>query len=320
MRSEADRLLEAIDEAIEIGTRSGVPVEIYHLKAAGRRNWPKAAEAVEKIDSARAAGVDVQANMYPYTAGATGLTVCFPPWASADGLLFENLRSPEARARIHREVLADEGAWENLCSLATPEGTLLLGLSRPEHRAFVGRDLAGIAEASGKDWIDTAMDLVLAEGRDIDAVFFMMSEENVAMQMRPTWMKFGTDAGGVDPERPDGPVHPRAYGSYPRILGRYVREKGVLTLEDAVRKMSSAVAIRLGIRDRGLLAPGYFADLVVFDPDRVLDLASYDDPHRTSVGVEHVLVNGVTVVRYGRHTGTMPGRAVRGPGWIGHQP
>ena len=223
-------------------------------------------------------------------------------------------------ARIRSDVQADEGSWENLCSLATPDGTLLLGLSRPEHRAFVGRDLAGIAEASGKDWIDTAMDLVLAEGRDIDAIFFMMSEENVQMQMRPTWMKFGTDAGGVDPERPDGPVHPRAYGSYPRILGRYVREERVLTLEDAVRKMSSAVAVRLGIRDRGILAPGYFADLVVFDPDRVLDLATYDDPHRTSVGVEYVLVNGVPVVRDGRHTGAMPGRAVRGPGWIGHQP
>ena len=318
LRSEADRLLEAIDEAIEIGTRAGLPVEIYHLKAAGQRNWDKAAAAVAKIDSARAAGVDVQANMYPYTAGSTGLAACFPPWASADGLLFRNLESADARARIRVEVEADSGEWENLCTLSTPEGTLLLGLARPEHRRFVGRYLSDVAEELGKDWIDAAMDLVLAERSDIDTVFFMMNEENVATQMRAPWMKFGTDAGGQDPVTATDPVHPRAYGTFARILGRYVRQEGVLELEDAVRKMSSAVATRLGIRDRGLLTPGYFADLVVFDPDAVIDHATYEDPHRVSTGVEHVFVNGVAVMLEGRVTGALPGRAVRGPGWSGN--
>ena len=320
MRSEADRLLEAIDEAIEIGVRAGVPVEIYHLKAAGRRNWAKSAAAVQKIDSARAVGIDVQANMYPYTAGSTGLAACFPPWASADGLLFENLASDEARSRIRSEIEADDGGWENLCTLSTAEGTLLLGLSRPEHRPFVGRFLSDVAEELGVDWIDAAMDLVLAERSDIGTVFFMMSEENVAAQMRAPWMKFGTDAGGADPDRASGPVHPRAYGTFARILGRYVREDGVIPLEEAIRKMTSAVAIRLGIRDRGLLAEGYLADVVVFDPDTVIDHATYEDPHRVSTGVEHVFVNGVPVLLDGRHTGAMPGRGVRGPGWIGHHP
>jgi dihydroorotase/N-acyl-D-amino-acid deacylase len=318
LRSEADRLLEAIDEAIEIGTRAGLPVEIYHLKAAGQRNWDKAAAAVAKIDSARAAGVDVQANMYPYTAGATGLAACFPPWASADGLLLRNLDSAAARARIRAEVEADSGEWENLCTLSTPEGTLLLGLARPEHRRFVGRYLSEVADELGKDWIDAAMDLVLAERSDIDTVFFMMSEENVAMQMRAPWMKFGTDAGGQDPVTATDPVHPRAYGTFARILGRYVRQEGVLELEAAVRRMSSAVATRLGIRDRGLLTPGYFADLVVFDADAVIDHATYEEPHRVSTGVEHVFVNGVAVMLDGRVTGALPGRAVRGPGWSGN--
>lgn len=317
LRSEADRLLEAMDEAIEIGVRAGLPVEIYHLKAAGQRNWGKAADAVQKIDSARAAGVDVQANMYPYTAGATGLAACFPPWASADGLLFHNLESADSRARIKREVAADTGDWENLCTLSSAEGTLLLGLSRPEHRRFVGRYLSDVAAELEVDWIDAAMDLVLAERSDIGTVFFMMSEENVAMQMRAPWMKFGTDAGGRDPLQATDPVHPRAYGTFARILGRYVRDEGVIELEDAIRKMSSAVAVRLGIRDRGLLAPGYFADVVVFDPHTVTDHATYEDPHRVSTGVEHVLVNGVAVVSGRRVTGALPGRPVRGPGWSG---
>ena len=320
MRSEADRLLEAMDEAIEIGVRAGVPVEIFHLKAAGRRNWDKAASAVQKIDSARAAGVDVQANMYPYSAGATGLTACFPPWASADGMLLQNLSSDEARARIRREIEADDGAWENLCTLSGADGTLLLGLSLPEHRPFVGRFLSDIAEEMGTDWIDAAMDLVLAERANPGTIFFMMSEENVAMQMRPPWMKFGTDAGGADPQTAAGPVHPRAYGTYARILGRYVREEGVLTLEEAVRRMTSAVAARLSIRDRGVLAPGALADVVVFDASTIMDEATYEEPHRFARGVRHVFVNGVPVVLDGRHTGFLPGRAVRGPGWIGYHP
>ncbi|HSM59638.1 MAG TPA: D-aminoacylase [Longimicrobiales bacterium] len=317
MRSEADRFLEAIDEAIEVGERAGVPVEIYHLKAAGRRNWPKAAQAVAKIDSARAAGVDVQANMYPYTAGGTGLSACFPPWASADGKLFENLADPAMRARIRREIEHQTEEWENLCELATPEGVLLLGLEKRENRAYRGRNLAEVARELGKDWIETAFDLVLDERQRIGTIYFLMSEENVSMQIGQPWIKFGTDAGGIDPETAEGLAHPRAYGTFTRVLGKYVRDEGATTLEEAVRKMSSAVATRLHIRGRGLLKEGFYADVAVFDPGTVADRATYEEPHQTSTGIRHVFVNGVAVVDEGRHTGALPGRAVRGPGWSG---
>jgi N-acyl-D-amino-acid deacylase len=317
MRSEADNFLEAIDEAIKIGTEAGVPVEIYHLKAGGQRNWHKAAEAVAKIDSARAAGVDIQANMYPYTAGGTGLTACFPPWASADGKLFDNLADADMRGRIRAEIENQTEAWENLCSLSTPEGVLLLGFNKAENRKYMGRYLADVAAEVGKDWIETAFDLVLDERQRIGTIYFMMSEENVAMQIGQSWMKFGTDAGGIDPETATGLSHPRAYGTFTRILGKYVREEGVTTLEEAVRKMSSAVATRLHIKDRGLLKEGFFADVVVFDPETVGDHATYDEPHQLSTGIEHVFVNGIEVVNGGRHTGAMPGMPVRGPGWTG---
>jgi len=317
MRSEADNYLEAIDEAIEVGVQAGVPVEIYHLKAAGQRNWHKAALAVQKIDSARAAGVDIQANMYPYTAGGTGLDACFPPWASADGKLFENLADPQMRARIRQEIEHQTEPWESFCTLATPYGTMPLGLDLPQHRKYSGWWLGDIAEDLGKDWIDTAFDLVLLERQRVSTMYFLMSEENVAMQIAQPWIKFGTDAGGMDPATASGLAHPRAYGTYTRILGKYVRDEGVTTLEDAIRKMSSAVATRLKIRDRGLLQTGYFADVVVFDPETVGDNATYEEPHQLSTGIEHVFVNGVAVVREGAHTGAMPGRAVRGPGWTG---
>ena len=317
MRSEADQLLEAIDEAIEIGERGGVPVEIYHLKAAGRRNWPKARQAIARIDSARAEGLDVQANMYPYVAGGTGLTACFPPWASADGRLFDNLADPAQRRRIRAEIENQTEEWENLCALATPAGVLLLGLEEPENRRFAGRRLDDVAAEMGKDWIEAAMDLVLSERQRIGTIYFLMSEDNVALQLRQPWIKFGTDAGGEDPATAEGLAHPRAYGTFPRILGKYVREEGVLSLEEAVRKSTSAVATRLRIPDRGLLKEGFWADVVVFDPETVGDRATFEEPHQLSTGVEHVLVNGVSVVENGRVTGATPGRIVRGPGWTG---
>jgi dihydroorotase/N-acyl-D-amino-acid deacylase len=315
MRSEADNFLEAIDEAITIGTEAGVPVEIYHLKAGGRQNWSKAARAVAKIDSARAAGVDVQANMYPYTAGGTGLTACFPPWASADGVLMENLADPGMRERIRGEILQQTSDWENLCTLATPEGTLILGVEKPQNQRFAGRYLADIAEELNKHWIETAFDLVLSEGQRVGTIYFMMSEENVAMQIGQPWIKFGTDAGGIDPATATGLAHPRAYGTFTRVLGKYVREEKATTLEEAVRKMSSAVATRLHIDGRGLLVEGHYADVVVFDPATVGDRATYEEPHQVSTGIEHVFVNGVAVVSDGVHTGALPGRPVRGPGW-----
>jgi N-acyl-D-amino-acid deacylase len=315
MRSEADTYLEAIDEAMRIGREGGVPVEIYHLKAAGRRNWPKAALAVAKIDSARAAGQDVQANMYPYTAGGTGLTSCLPPWAAADGKLFDNLADPAARARIKAEVQRQTTEWENLCDLATPEGVLIAQLRSPQFARFSGQRLSQIAAALGKEPVDAAMDLILAERNRVGTIYFLMDEANVAMQLRLPWMKIGTDAAGSDPDSATGLTHPRSYGTYPRILGKYVREEKVIPLEDAVRKMSGAVATRLSIPDRGLLRAGMYADVVIFDAATIAERSTYERPHQLSVGVRDVWVNGVQVLAGGRHTGAKPGRVVRGPGW-----
>ena len=315
MRSEADRLLEAIDEAIRIGRESGVPVEIYHLKAAGKRNWDKARLAVGKIAEARSKGLDVGANMYPYAAAGTGLTACLPPAASADGKLLENLADPKIRAAIKEEVLHPTTAFENLGELATPEGILVLGLEKSPMKKYAGRRLSEIAEAEGKPWVDAAIDLILAERRRVDTIYFLMDEANLRLQLRQPWIKFGTDASGHDPEKPQGLVHPRSYGTFARILGKYVRDEGVLTLEDAIRKMTSAVAARLSIRDRGLLSEGFRADLVVFDPSTIADKATFEAPHQASVGVRDVYVNGVAVLQGGKHTGALPGRIVRGPGY-----
>jgi len=315
MRSEADRLLEAIEEAIEIGRQGGVPVEIYHLKAGGRRNWPKAAEAIARIDAARAGGLDIGADMYSYIAGGTGLSACLPPWASAGGKLYDNLADPEARARIREEILSGKAVWENLGELATPDGVLIVGVNAEKNKPYVGKRLSEVAKMMGKDWIDAAMDLILADRSRVGTIYFMMSEDNIKLQLRRPWIKFGTDAGGLDPEQARDLSHPRAYGNYPRILGKYVREEGVIPLEDAVRKMSSAVARRLSIQDRGLLQVGMFADVVVFDPATIADRATFDQPHQLSVGMRHVFVNGVAVLRDGKHTGAKPGRIVRGPGY-----
>ena len=322
LRSEADRFLEAIDEAIEIGERGGVPVEIYHLKAAGVRNHHKAALAIAKIDSARAAGFDVQANMYPYIAGGTGISALFPPWASEDGRLLGNLSDPGMRQRIHAEVLADGPEWENFGTLSTAEGVMVtsVGETGPDDEPtgaerYVGMRLAEVAADMGVDWVEAAMEITLMTSGHASMVIFMMSEENVAMQLRQPWIKIGTDASGFDPADVSGMVHPRSYGTYPRILGKYVRDEGVITLEDAIRKMTSAVATRLSIHDRGLLRVGMYADVVVFDPTTVTDRATFEDPHQLSVGVEEVFVNGVAGLRDGEHTGAKPGRIVRGPGY-----
>ncbi|MFQ5818060.1 MAG: amidohydrolase family protein [Terriglobia bacterium] len=317
MRSEADQFLKAIDEALEIGRKGGVPVEIYHLKAAGRRNWHKAALAIARINAARAEGQDVGADMYPYTAGGTGLTACLPPWASADGKLFDNLSDPQMRAQIRAEVLNQTTEWENLCTLATPEGVLIVGLDKPENKQFNSKRLAEIAALQGKEWLDAAIDLILSERQRVGTIYFMMTEENVQRQMRQPWIKFGTDAGGFDPESTTELVHPRSYGTYPRILGKYVREERVMPLEEAIRKMTSAVANRLSIRERGLLREGMYADVVVFDANTIGDRASFEKPHQLSVGMRYVFVNGTAVVRDGTHSGATPGRIVRGPGYKG---
>lgn len=318
MRSEADRYLEAIDEAMRIGREGGVPVEIYHLKAGGVRNWKKGPQAVAKIDSARAAGQDVGADMYPYVAGGTSLSACTPPWATEGDKLLERLRDPATRAKIVAEMQAPVNTWENLCALATPAGIMTVGYEQPGMKQYEGKRLGEIATMMKKDWANALVDILLGTDARVGMIVFMMSEENVEMQMKQPWMKFGTDADGWDPDSAKGLTHPRAYGTYPRILGHYVRERGVITLEDAVRKMTSAVANRLSIRDRGQLREGFFADVVIFDPATVNERGTYTQPHQIATGIETVIVNGVRVWADGKHTGAKPGRIVRGPGWTGH--
>ncbi|HXI64390.1 MAG TPA: D-aminoacylase [Gemmatimonadales bacterium] len=312
MRSEGDRLLEAVDEALTIGREGGVPVEIYHLKAAGVRNWPKARLVIAKIDSARAAGQDVATDQYAYTAGANGLSSCIPPAAHADGKLLERLKDPSTRAALAAQMQQPGSDWENLCLSATPDGVEVVGFKVDSLKRYEGKRLSEIARAMGKPWPDAIMDLTLAEDDRLGQLLFIASDSNVAMQIKQPWMKFGTDAEGVDPDSMKGEMtHPRAFGNYPRILGRFVREQHLLTLEDAIRKMTWAVAERLSIHDRGMLHEGMYADVVVFDPNTIIDRATYEQPNQLSVGVREVLVNGVEVLREGRHTGAKPGRIVR---------
>lgn len=316
MRSEDDSLYQAMDEAMRIAREGGVSVDIYHLKASLRRNWNKAPGMVAKIDSARQAGFDVAATMYPYAFSGNNLGECFPDWASVDGKLFDNLRDSTTRARMLREMADPNGA--PLCQHEGPAAYMIAGFRKPEHKKYEGKRLSEIAADLGKPWPETIVEITLGENRDLSKLNFTMSEDNVQMQIKWPWVVIGTDAGGMDPDSATGVTHPRAYGTYPRILGRYVREAKLFTLEDAVRKMSSAVAARLGIRDRGMLREGMLADVVIFDERAIIDRATPEQPHQLSIGVKHVWVNGVQVLTDGKHTGAKPGRAVRGSGWRGY--
>lgn len=316
LRSESYHILEALDEAIAIGERSGVALEIYHLKLAGVDNWGLTDQVVARIEEARARGIDLSAGMYPYTAASTGLTACFPPWVQADGNLYRNLANPEARARIRAQMTGPPTRWENWCRLATPEGSRIASVSNPDHVRFVGRTLAEVADELQTDWVEAAMDLVLHDRSRVGMIYFAMDEDNVRRKLTLPWMKFGTDGSGWNPSRGGGQPHPRAYGTYPRILGRYVREEGVLPLEDAVRKSSWAVADRIGLADRGLVVEGFYADLAIFDPETIAERSTFERPHQLATGMIHVLVNGVPVIRDGEATEARPGRFVRGPGAI----
>ncbi|RMF93491.1 MAG: D-aminoacylase [Nitrospinota bacterium] len=316
IRSEADEIFAALEEAFTIGRQANLPVEIYHLKASGRRNWPKMPQVIAMIEQARAEGLDVTADMYPYTASGTGLTSVLPPWAAAEGKLFDNLRDPEMRARIKEAALHPDGSWEAMVDLDGTDGVMPIGFQKPENLQYRGKRLSEIAAMRGQDWVDTVFDLLLSEEQRISTIYFSMSEENVRLQLQQPWIKISTDAGGFDPVwgQEMGPVHPRAYGTYPRVLGKYVREEGVIPLEEAIRKMSSAVADRLGIRDRGLLRPGMYADVVIFDPETIRDRATFTEPHQLSTGVREVWVNGTRVLKNGVHTGATPGKIVQGQG------
>jgi len=315
MRSEGDKFLEAIDEALRIGREGGVPVEIFHLKASGPRNWPKMPLAIAKIDSARAAGQDVQANMYLYPAGGNSFASCVPPKYAAGGRLMENLKNPALRATMVAEMHARDAGYENLCEIATSENVMVVGFRKEANKRFEGRRLSEIATALGKDWAEVIIDLNVDEELQLGELLFLMSEENIRLQLQQPWIKFGTDAGSVDPATARGMVHPRTYGNFPRLFARYVREQHVIPMEDAVRKASSAVATRLSLTDRGVLKAGLKADIIVFDPATITDLATFERPHQLSTGVRDVFVNGVAVLRNGLHTGAKPGVVVRGPGY-----
>jgi N-acyl-D-amino-acid deacylase len=319
LRSEGDRLLEAVEELIRIGREAGVPAEIYHLKAAGESNWPKMEAVIARVEAARRAGQAVTADMYTYTAGATGFTACLPPAAMDGGYeaLFRRLQDPVERAKILAAMKAPPEGWENLCRAAgSPERLLLVEFKTEALKPLTGKTLAAVAAQRGKDPDETILDLILEDRTRVGVVFFLMSEDNVRRQVRLPWVSFGSDAASMAPEGVflKSSAHPRAYGNFARLLGRYVRDEKLVTLEEAVRRLSALPAANLGLADRGVLRGGAFADVVVFDPATVADRATYDNPHQYAVGMRHVFVNGVPVLRDGEHTGATPGRALKGPG------
>ncbi|HEX6865484.1 MAG TPA: amidohydrolase family protein, partial [Thermoanaerobaculia bacterium] len=321
MRSEGNRLLEAVDELIEISRRAKVPAEIYHLKAAGRQNWDKLDAVIKKIEDARASGLRITTDMYTYTAGATGLDAAMPPWVQEGGLKkwIERMKDPAIRERVKKEMSTPTNDWENLYLAAGADKVILVAFKNDNLKPLTGKTLAEVAKMRGKSPEETAMDLVIEDDSRVGTVYFLMSEDNVRRQTALPWMSFGSDAEALAPEGVflKSNPHPRAYGNFARLLGKYVRDEKALPLEDAIRKLTSLPATNLGIRERGLLKEGYFADVVVFDPAKVQDHATFDKPHQYSTGVLHVFVNGVQVLKDGEHTGAKPGRVVRGPGWTG---
>ena len=322
MRSEGNALLEAVDELITIARQAGVPAEIYHLKAAGEANWPKMDDVIRRVEAARDEGLHITADMYTYTAGATGLDAAMPPSVQEGGLQEwrRRLRDPAIRRRVTHEMRTPTDAWESLYLLAgSPERVLLVAFKQDSLKYLTGRTLAQVAADRGTSPEETAMDLVIADDSRVGTVYFLMSEDNVKKQILLPWVSFDSDAGALAPEGVflQSNPHPRAYGNFSRLLGRYVREEKVIPLEEAVRRLTSLPATNLKLRRRGALEPGHYADVVVFDPNTITDHATFDQPHQLATGMVHVFVNGVQVLDSGQHTGATPGRVVRGPGWTG---
>jgi N-acyl-D-amino-acid deacylase len=322
MRSEGRRFLEAVDETIEISRRSGAPAEIYHLKAAGRVNWPKMDEAIARIEAARKEGLRITADMYSYPAGSTGLDAAMPPWVQEGGnaAWFARLRDPAVRARVAAEMRSDNTDWENLMHMAGgAEQVLVVVLHNPKLKPLIGKTLAEIAKERGVDPETAAMDLVAEDESRVGAIYFLMSEEEVARKVALPFMSFGSDGSAVSAEGVflKSNLHPRGYGNFARVLGRYVRDEKRATLEDAIRRMTAHPAAVLGLRDRGSLTVGHYADIVVFDPATIQDHATYVDPHRYATGVSHVVVNGEIALADGEPTDARPGRFVRGRAWTG---
>jgi N-acyl-D-amino-acid deacylase len=319
IRSEGNQLLESLDELIRISRESGIPAELYHIKAAGEKNWPKEDQLLARIEAAQKEGLKITADMYTYTAAGTGLDACLPPWTEDGGYpaLFKRLRDPASREKIAAEVRIDSDAWENLYLAAgSPDKILLAGFKSEKLKPLTGKSLAEVAKMRGKDPIETIMDLLSEDESRIDAMYFLMSEENVRKELAKPWISFGSDEASQAPEGVflKSNPHPRAYGNFARVLGKYARDEKVLTLPEAVRRLSALPATNLGLDHRGFIQEGMFADVVVFDPATIADRATFDKPHQYAVGMKHVFVNGVQVLKDGEHTGAKPGRALWGPG------
>ena len=319
MRSEGNQLLQALDELIRISREANIPAEVYHIKAAGKKNWTKIDDLLAHIESAQKEGLKITADMYTYTAAGTGLDACFPPWTEEGGYpaLFQRLRDPATREKIKAEVQIDSDKWENLYLAAgSPDRIILAGFKSDKLKPLTGKSLAEVARMRGRDPIDTAMDLVAEDESRIGTVYFVMSDENVTKEMAKPWISFGSDEASQAPEGVflKSNPHPRAYGNFARVLGKYCRDEKVITLPEAVRRLSGLPASNLGLDHRGLLQEGMFADVVVFDPAKISDHATFDKPHQYAAGVQHVFVNGVQVLKNGEHTGAKPGRALWGPG------
>jgi N-acyl-D-amino-acid deacylase len=319
MRSEGNQVFEALDELLRIAREANIPAELYHIKASGEKNWPKEDELLARIERAQKEGLKITADMYTYTAAGTGLDACLPPWTEDGGYeaLFKRLRDPATREKIKAEVKIDSDKWENLYIAAgSPDKILLVGFKSDKLKPLTGKTLAEVAKMRGKDPIDTMMDLIAEDESRISTIYFIMSEDNVKKELAKPWISFGSDEASQAPESPftKSNPHPRAYGNFARVLGKYVRDEKVLPMTEAIRRLSGLPASNLGLDRRGFLKEGMFADVVVFDPATIADRATFDKPHQYAVGMKQVFVNGVQVIKDGEHTGAKPGRALWGPG------
>ena len=322
MRSEGNKLLEAIDELVQISKDSGAPAEIYHFKQGGEPNWGKLDAAIAKVEAARAAGQRITADMYMYPAGATGLDAAMPTWVQSGGLeaWTKRLKDPATRARLVKEMRTPSNDWENLLLLSgSPDRVLLIAFKNPKLKPLTGKTLAEVARMRGKSPEETAMDLVIEDGSRVGTVYFLMSEDNIKKEAGLKWMGLGSDEASEIPEGVflKSSSHPRAYGNTARFLGHYVRDEHATTLQDAIRRLTSQPATNLGIRNRGYLAQGYYGDVVIFDPAQIQDHATFEKPKQLATGVDDVFINGTQVLKDGKHTDAKPGRFVRGPGWTG---
>ena len=322
IRSEGNQFLQAIDELLAIARDAKVPAEVYHFKAAGKANWPKLDQAIAKIEAARAEGLQITADMYTYTAGATGLDAAMPPWVQEGGYdaWAKRLQDPAIRRRVVREMRTPTDAWENLLLAAgSPDNVLLVGFNADSLKSLTGKTLTEVATLWNESPEDAAIDLVIKDGSRVGTVYFIMSEDNVIKKLKLPWVTFGSDAAAPASEGVflKSNPHPRAYGNYAKLLGHYVRDEHVMPLQEAIRRLSAFPSENMKLRRRGSLRPGYYADVVVFDPTTIADHATYAKPHQYATGVVDVFVNGTQVVKDGEHTGALPGRVVRGPGWKG---